>query len=145
METFMALVRGPVLVAGGNPEGSPAAEAAHMARVLEHDFRVPVQWREERSNTTAENARHARDILKAAGVHRIYLVTHAWHMPRARLAFERAGFEVVPAATGYTTGYRVTVLDFLPDAHALRDSGLFFRELIGLIWYRLQFAVAQQS
>ena len=29
----------------------------------------------------------------------------------------------MPAVTGYATRYRLTVLHFLPDAHALRDSG----------------------
>jgi len=91
----------------------------------------------------AENARLSHEILKAADIRRICLVTHAWYMPRARRAFEHAGFEVVPAATGYATRYRLTVLDFVPDAHALRDSSLFFREVIGLGWYRIQFALAQ--
>ena len=30
------------------------------------------------------------------------------------------------------------VLDFLPDARALRDSGLFFREVVGIGWYYLR-------
>ena len=59
-------------------------------------------------------------------------------MPRAQLAFEAAGFKVIPAATGYTTRYRLTILDFMPDARALRDSALFFHEIIGIVWYRLR-------
>lgn len=133
----------PVLVTGGSPEGAPVAEAVDMAEVLERDFKIPVRWREERSSTTAENARLSHQILMAAGIRRVYLVTHAWHMPRARLAFENAGLEVVPAATGYATRYRISLLDFVPDAPALRDSSLFFREVIGLVWYRIQFALAR--
>jgi hypothetical protein len=30
------------------------------------------------------------------------------------------------------------VLHFLPDARALRDSGLFFREGVGIGWYYLR-------
>jgi uncharacterized SAM-binding protein YcdF (DUF218 family) len=133
--------RKPVLVSGGTPEGAPTEEATHMQTVLERDFQVPVQWLEDQSRTTLDNARLSHAILSAAGIQRIYLVTQAWHMPRAELAFERAGFEVIPAPTGYATRFRVTVLDFVPDARALRDSSVFFHELLGIGWYRLIFAL----
>lgn len=133
--------RKPVLVSGGTPEGAPTEEATHMQTVLERDFQVPVQWLEDQSRTTLDNARLSHAILGAAGIQRIYLVTQAWHMPRAELAFERAGFEVIPAPTGYATRFRVTVLDFVPDARALRDSSVFFHELLGIGWYRLIFAL----
>ncbi|HEU0289570.1 MAG TPA: YdcF family protein, partial [Burkholderiales bacterium] len=107
-------------------------------QVLEADFHVPVQWMEQGSNNTLENARLSYSILAAAGVRRIYLVTHAWHMPRAKLAFERAGFAVIPAPTGYTTRYELTALDFLPGADALYRSNRFFRESIGIGWYHLR-------
>ncbi|MBI4205729.1 MAG: YdcF family protein [Betaproteobacteria bacterium] len=137
------LTRKPILASGGSPEGAPAAEAAHMRAALQRDFQVPVEWIEDRSRTTVENARLSHQILSTAGIRTIYLVTHAWHMPRARLAFEDAGFAVIPAATGYATRFRLTLLDFLPDARALRDSSRFFHEVIGIAWYRLQFAVAR--
>jgi uncharacterized SAM-binding protein YcdF (DUF218 family) len=133
----------PILATGGSPEGAPAGEAAHMQAALQRDFQVPVKWTEEQSQTTLENARFSRSILGVAGIRTIYLVTQAWHMPRARLAFENAGFVVIPAATGYATRFRLTALDFVPDARALRDSSAFFREVIGIGWYRLQFAIAR--
>jgi uncharacterized SAM-binding protein YcdF (DUF218 family) len=133
----------PILTTGGSPEGAPDGEAVHMKVVLDRDFQVPVAWVEDRSRTTLENARFSYTILRADGVHTIYLVTHAWHMPRARLAFENAGFTVIPAATGYATRLRLTLLDFLPDARALLASSRFFHEVIGIAWYRLQFAIAR--
>jgi uncharacterized SAM-binding protein YcdF (DUF218 family) len=62
-------------------------------------------------------------------------------MPRARLAFERAGFSVIPAATAYRTRIELTALDFLPSAKALHDSSRFVHEMIGLGWYHLRTAV----
>lgn len=135
--------RKPVLVTGGSPEGASKGEAIYMQETLERDFQVPVKWVEDRSHTTAENARLAGAMLQADGIRKIYLVTHAWHMPRARLVFEHAGFEVIPAPTAYATRYRITLLDFLPDARALRDSSIFFHEAIGIAWYRIQFALAR--
>lgn len=128
----------PVLVSGGTPEGNPVPEAELMRQALERDFRVPVQWTESGSSNTLENARRSQRLLAAAGITRVYLVTHARHMPRARLAFERAGLGVVPAPTGYATRHALTALDFLPSARALQRSRDFFHEIIGIGWYHLR-------
>lgn len=128
----------PVLTSGGAPDGNPVPEAQLMKQVLQQDFRVPVEWTEETSRNTFENALQSSAVLKPAGVQHIYLVTHAWHMRRARVAFEHAGFKVIPAPTLFVTRYKLTVLDFLPDARALHDSGVFFREGVGIGWYHLR-------
>ncbi len=131
----------PVLVTGGAPQGNSVSEAEQMKQALESDFRVSVQWTEQASNNTLENARLSYRLLNTAGVKRIYLVTHAWHIARARLAFERAGFSVIPAPTGYTTRNEVTALDFFPDAIALSRSRDFFHEWIGIGWYHLRITI----
>lgn len=132
------ITRLPILVSGGSPEGSAQSEAALMQRTLQSEFSVPVRWAEGDSANTLENARLSYRLLAAENIRTVYLVTHAWHMPRAQLAFEAAGFQVIPAATAYTTRYRLTILDFMPDARAMRDSALFFHEIIGIVWYRLR-------
>jgi uncharacterized SAM-binding protein YcdF (DUF218 family) len=128
----------PVLVSGGTPLGNALSEAEQMKAVLENEFRVPVKWTESASNNTLENARLSQGILSPAGVRRIYLVTHAWHMPRSVLAFRSAGFEVVPAPTIYTLTQPLSLLDFLPSADALQTSQRFMHEVIGMLWYRLK-------
>lgn len=133
----------PILVTGGSPEGSTTAEATAMKSVLEDDFKSPVRWTENSSNNTLDNARFSRQVLSAAGVRSIYLVTHGWHMPRAILAFEHAGFEVIPAPTGFTTSYKLTVLDFMPSAFALLKSSRFMHEILGIAWYRLKFLITR--
>lgn len=129
----------PVLATGGSPEGSLVGEAQLMKMVLQQDFQVPVQWIEQRSSNTLENARLSYRLLKPAGIERVYLVTHAWHMPRARRAFEHAGFAVIPAPTGFATRFELTVVDFLPRAEALYDSSRFFHEILGIAWYYVRF------
>ncbi len=128
----------PILVSGGSPDGSPQTEAELMLRTLQEEFSVPVRWVENGSANTLENARLSYRTLAVENIRTIQLVTHAWHMPRAQLVFEAAGFKVIPAATGYTSRYRLTVLDFMPSALALRDSAVFFHEIIGIVWYRLR-------
>jgi uncharacterized SAM-binding protein YcdF (DUF218 family) len=132
----------PILVSSGTPHGK-TPEAETMKAALARDFQVPVQWTEAASNNTLENARASQRLLAGAGIRRVYLVTDAWHMPRARLAFERAGLDVIEAPTGFATRYELTVLDFLPDARALLRSREYFHEVIGLGWYHLRIVMGR--
>lgn len=127
----------PILVSGGKPQ-STIAESTIMKEVLENDFHVPVQWVEDQSINTLENAHLSAALLQQHGIHTIYLVTHSWHMPRAVSAFEKAGFTVVPAPTIFTTQCRINWLDFLPSSRALQMSSRAAHEWIGQLWYRLR-------
>lgn len=128
----------PILVTGGKPRGNSISEGSQMRQVLEKEFNVPVKWVEGESDNTQENARMSALDLKGANITRIYLVTHAWHMPRSVQAFQDAGLQVVPAPTGYTTRYETTLLTFIPRAEALVDSRWYFHEMIGMLWYQLK-------
>ncbi len=130
----------PVLVTGGALHGETYSEARIMKDVLVNDFRVPVRWTEERSLTTAENADFSRPILVQAHIQRAYLVTHAWHMPRAVQAFQQAGINIIPAPTGFTNPWPIERGGFawLPSAHALQTSSYALHELGGRLWYGLR-------
>lgn len=125
----------PILVSGGRPEKSELSEAETMRESLEQDFRITVGWLEERSDNTLESARNSFEILKREGIGKILLVTHAWHMARAAAAFSEAGFEVVPAPTGFWTHPRLLPRDFLPTAGGLAISRLVIHEWLGRLWY----------
>jgi uncharacterized SAM-binding protein YcdF (DUF218 family) len=127
----------PVLVSGGAPDGSPGSEADMMARVLRNEMAVPVQWIENKSDNTAQNAQFSAKILHAAGVQKIALVTDALHMPRARRAFEQFGITVLPAPTVFTTTEQISRKAWLPTAHGLELSFYALHEWLGLLWYQL--------
>lgn len=126
----------PILVTGGKPLGNSTSEAGQMRAVLEQDFQVQVQWTEDASDNTFENARNSYKILQKSGIQKIYLVTHAWHMPRSAAVFRRAGFEVIEAPTAFTTRYQTDLLAFVPRAEALHDSKVFVHEATGMLWYQ---------
>lgn len=129
----------PILVSGGAPGGEETAEATHMQTVLSTDFHADVKWVEIESRTTKENARNSQLLLAAAKVQHIYLVTHAWHMRRAALAFESAGIKVTPAPMGFHTLGRTAraYSAYLPSAQGMYYSSLALRERLGYIWYGL--------
>lgn len=126
----------PILVTGGKPLGNAVSEADQMKLSLEEDFQVAVRWTEGASDNTFENAKYSYATLQKAGVGKIYLVTHGWHMTRSSAAFKNAGFEVIEAPTAFTTRYQTDLLAFVPRAEALRDSKIFVHEVIGLLWYQ---------
>lgn len=135
---FLARKTGvPVLTSGGNPDKASFAEGELMKSVLESEFNTPVRWVENRSDTSADEARECWGMLSSQKIKKIYLVTHAWHMPRAKAAFEKAGFEVVAAPMGYATDTPFNVVQLIPDSRALNLSRTAWHEWIGLLWYRL--------
>jgi uncharacterized SAM-binding protein YcdF (DUF218 family) len=112
-----------------------------MRTVLVDEMHVPVRWTEERSVDTFTNALESYRLLAPLGITRIYLVTHAWHVPRARLAFEHAGFTVVPAPTGFTRpqpNRSLKVLDFVPRPSAVTNSYYFWHEVLGYLVYSVR-------
>ena len=129
----------PVLVTGGKLPDTEASEADIMAGILRNEFGVEVRWQEAGSLNTAGNAALSAPMLKAAGVRRIVLVTHAFHMPRAKLLFERAGLEVIPAPTAFFSHatFDWLLTDFLPQTKALQISYYALHERLGMAWIAL--------
>ena len=129
----------PVLVTGGSTRTSGRPVGLAMQESLERDFAVPVRWVEAESRNTYENAKSSSDILKSAGVTKIYLVTHAWHMPRAVKVFEATGLEVVPAPTGFLASPTPELRDFIASASGLAMSYYALYEGVGYLWYSLTY------
>jgi len=128
----------PVLLAGGNPERRALPEAQLMATVLEREFGVRPRWIEDRSDTTAENARLTAAMLTPLGIKRVLLVTDAFHVPRAQRAFRSAGLEPVAAPTGYIGQRTFRLQHLVPNAEALALSNVALREWAAGLWYRLR-------
>ena len=149
--TLMRLRRGaelhrdtrlPILVTGGAPDRSGEPEGLLMARSLKQDFAVPVQWTDDQAANTADNALLASRILRQHQLTRIWLVTDAVHMPRAAMAFARAGIEVTPAPATFIATSNLSVASYIPTAQALRHSHYALHEWLGLLWYHISLGAA---
>jgi uncharacterized SAM-binding protein YcdF (DUF218 family) len=137
----------PILVSGGKPYGEPVSEAELMQAALVSDFRVEVKWVEAKSANTHENARYTKMMLAEAGVRRVYLVTHAAHMPRAVWSFENQGVSIIPAPMGFNTLNKEDreTLGYFPSAYGLRLSSSALRERMGLYWYQRKYGSAEPA
>ncbi|MEO7547918.1 MAG: YdcF family protein, partial [Ramlibacter sp.] len=105
-----------------------ATEGAVAERVLRDEYGLLLQWNESESRDTAENAQLLWKKMQPSAMVRIALITDAWHVPRAALEFRRAGFEVLPAPTGFAVPREQPLLEWLPSAHGLAMSRQVLRE-----------------
>ena len=108
-----------------------------MAAALENEFKVPVEWLEDESHNTAENAVFTVALLQQQQIDTIILVTAASHMPRAAQSFSRQGVTVIAAPTGFVGGGGSGFLDWLPSAGALSMSRNALHEYLGSLVYAL--------
>jgi len=131
----------PILVSGGSPDGSTEPEALLMKQVLEQELNVKVPYIEIYSFNTYENAVCSKQILDTLNINKVYLVTQAWHMPRALRSFEDVGIKVIPASTGYTSSTRsgIGIKDVLPRSQGLTKMNIWLHEILGITWYNLKY------
>ena len=90
----------------------------------------------------ARNTEEEARMIAASSIRRVRLVTSAWHMPRARMLFERAGLEVVPVPTDYEMHYcaelPLQIKDFFPSADALWRNSVAVKEWVARFCYWLK-------
>jgi uncharacterized SAM-binding protein YcdF (DUF218 family) len=128
----------PVLTAGGSTDPELPALAEIMARSLRDDFQVPVAWTENRSLDTWQNAQYSAEILRRHGIGTVYLVTSAWHMRRALIAFARTGITAIPAPTPPDPMPKLRAGSFIPTTNGWRNSYYALHEWIGCALYAIR-------
>ena len=125
------------LVIAGGPAFAGALADSALMRTLAQSLGVPASMIEieTASTDTWQNARGVATML--APPRRIVLVTSALHMPRARFAFEQAGFEVCMLPTDPRwrdfglPGYLIPQLDAASKTRAA------LHEWVGFAWYHV--------
>ncbi|WP_324780307.1 YdcF family protein [Thiobacillus sedimenti] len=128
----------PLLVTGGMPGGGTQPEGRIMQRILQDEYGIAPRWVEDGALTTWDNARRSAPLLAKSGVHRIVLVTHAWHLRRAVPLFEAQGLAVIPAGIQFSSTRIDSPLDLVPTPAGLRDSTFALHEWLGILWYKLR-------
>ena len=132
-----------VIVTGGNQPWSRSGKAeAELIQDLLVQWGVPedVIMLEASSRNTRENALYTKNVVDSIHCEEALLVTSAAHMPRSMAAFRSVGIAVTPVSTDIRVAdtQRMTVLDFLPDASALKMSSDAIREMVGQWVYEMK-------
>lgn len=129
----------PVLASGGGGfVDSPPYAIVMRDALMREGVPASAIWVEGRSRTTHENAAYSADILKQKGIHRIVLVTDAYHMLRADASFRKQSLNVIPAACGYRTYHSFQLTDVMPGWEPISWNEEAMHEAVGLVWYRMR-------
>lgn len=129
----------PILITGGHERRNEPSIAAVMADSMQHDFLVPVQWVEDRAHDTWENAQFSAAILREHGIKSVYVVTQAWHMRRALIAFSHTGITVTAAPTRFDeVPEPFLAMSFVPNAGGWLAAFYAAHEWVGCAWYALR-------
>jgi len=131
----------PIIVTGGRVyEDNPIAEATIVKRFLADlgvpDNRIII---EDQARDTAQNARLSAAICRQRGFTKPILLTGAYHLKRACMAFEAAGLPVLPFPAYFlgSQGIDYGPRHLLPRANALQTSTKALHEYLGMLYYRL--------
>ena len=118
------------------PEGDQLAKRAIAMGVQERQVLLTGI-----ASNTADEAEEVRTLMDLGDMSRVILVTSAFHMPRARMLFERAGIETVPYPTDFRSAAQPSNwLSLIPSADGLDRTSDAVREFIGRLYYRAVFS-----
>ena len=130
----------PLIVSGGTVYPYETLSEAQIAtRLLAEDYGFTEVIQEGASRNTWQNAENTAALAAQQNINKVILVTHAYHMRRSQLAFDRAGLDTIPMPTGfYSTDVDGWWDSWLPQAQALYNSQLAIHEYLGLLAYALR-------
>ena len=130
----------PILVTGAGSHVS-FTEAMVMKQVLEEEFHARVDFLEDKSNSTKENAQFTFEILKEHNIKSIFLVSNSWHLKRAEYMFEKytEGIEIIPIADfAYASKkFYFDREDFMFSLATPYYQRRFYMEVFRLLWIKL--------
>ena len=129
----------PILVSG---KGSHAtfSEAQIMKRVLEEEFFASVEFVEDKSATTKENAKFSLELLEKNNIKKIFLVSNSWHLKRAFFLFSKQNknIEIIPVANYFYNDKKFIIehRDFIPNLSTLHYQRKFYYEYFAFFYYK---------
>jgi uncharacterized SAM-binding protein YcdF (DUF218 family) len=135
----------PVLVTGkGTGDWPFEAESERMAQILETQYGLQPRWIETDSVTTREKAVFSACILQPQRIHKIVLVTDAWHAFRAELWFRHSGFDVASFPAAEAT-LPLEAADFVPSRGGIGRVRIALHEFGGIALYVLSAGLASPA
>lgn len=132
----------PIITSGGKLNTLSPSEAELMRIEMENYFKTPVAWKENKSRNTKDEGNYILPILEKHNIKMIYLVTNAWHMPRAmytfNYSFKHTDIKIIAAPMGYSLLQTENgVLNYLPSLKGLNISVIALHEYLGMVAYHL--------
>jgi Uncharacterized conserved protein, COG1434 len=125
----------PIILSGGASIGALPEAEIMKGLLLTLGVDKGKIYTEANSKDTGENAQEVKRLCDRLGCKRVVLVSSAYHMRRAVLAFQKAGLEVVPYPTDFKRDMKYNLYSLLPKMSVFADGYKALREYLGLVWY----------
>ncbi|WP_162628084.1 YdcF family protein [Arcticibacterium luteifluviistationis] len=92
-----------------------------------------------KARNTNENAINSSKILNEKFKDGSYLlITSSFHMKRAMACFKKRGNNVSSFSSDFISPFRtIQIIDFIPSSDALLDTSKIFKEIFGLMIYKI--------
>ena len=104
------------------------------------------KWLEKNSYDTHENAIFSAKLLQTENIHKIVLVTDAWHMSRSVLAFQKVGFKVIPAPTEFPDSFYMSEKRWWQgNLNTYMQNLRGWTEIFGHIKYRVRYLLFSKA
>ena len=130
----------PILVSGRGSYPN-VSEAEVMKQVLEEEFSAHVDFMEDESNSTLENAKFTIQILKEYNIKSIFLVSNSWHLKRANYLFKYYAEEIkiIPIADfAYASKkFNFDKSDFIFSLATPYYQRRFYLEVFRYLWMKI--------
>lgn len=118
---------------GKTSEAEIMGAAAQGAGIPKKSVKLDV-----RSRNTREHAEELNKIFQDKNI-KIGLVTSAYHMKRSEGEFKKYFQNIAPFPSDYLyTSYPISVYTFIPTSTNLHKFSVAFREIIGIVWYKIR-------
>ncbi|RQO55284.1 YdcF family protein [Paucibacter sp. KBW04] len=122
---------------GWNSKQRGVSEGELAQDAVQNEYLSRLRWVESKSRDTAENAKLSLPLLKAEGIHKVLLVTHDMHMPRALRAFQaesQGELEIIAAPLGLAAeGGQTDWEDWFPSWEGMQRVQYAVYEGLGLL------------
>lgn len=116
-------------------DGRPENEGQVCRRLaVERGVPPAAIWVTRNVINTREEAMAVKELVKELELNSLAVVTTGWHMPRALRCMESVGVKCIPFPVDIRVykDRKISILDFLPQGEAAKDTEIVVREIYGL-------------
>jgi uncharacterized SAM-binding protein YcdF (DUF218 family) len=126
-----------VFTGGSGMIGKQKLKEAHFIKPILKNLSVDPERviYEDKSRNTYENAIFSKKIVKPMQQEKWFLITSAFHMPRAVGVFRAAGWNVIPFPVDYMTEKSFKFKPSLNLRNSLNGVSIVLHEWLGLLFY----------
>lgn len=130
---YQNLKKGKIIISGRNVFEKTPSQRILAKLLIDLGAKEEDIFLEEKSINTYQSSLNLKKIV---GKRPFFLVSSAYHLPRAMETFKKAGLFPIPAPAKKNS-FKISIYDFFPQASSFGEIETAFYEYLSLFFYRL--------